>query len=199
MRVGCVVMNSHRKGEGRKPGYHPLSFGGWNDYQQWADHDFVPRPKRAEVPAEPEPVEPEAVEPEPLEPEQVQPAEEEEEEEAPDLTRMARPYVRTGGRAGTEYELRLETMLSTTQLGRSGRVRALLTSDLRMMCRLCHEPKSVAEVAAHLDAPLGVARVLIGDAIRANQLMVLASERSANGRPSPDLLHRVYEGLLRLD
>jgi hypothetical protein len=180
-------MNSHRKGGRRKPPYRPLSFGGWNDYQQWADHDFVPRRERPEVPAEPEPVEPQ----------QIQPAETE--EGIPDLTTMARPYVRTGGRARTEYELQLETMLSTTPLGRSGRVLAQLTNDLRVMCRLCHEPRSVAEIAVHLHAPLGVARVLIGDAIRANQLMILTPEPTANGRPSLDLMHRVYEGLRRLE
>jgi DNA-directed RNA polymerase specialized sigma24 family protein len=143
---------------------------------------------------------------EPLEPERFQefadwqPAPPTEpEDDVLDLTTMARPYVRTGGRAGTEYDLQVETMLGTTQLGQASQALAQLTTDLRMMCRLCQDPRSVAEIAVYLQAPLGVARVLIGDALRAGQLTILTSEHTVNGRPSIELMRRVFEGLRRLE
>lgn len=121
------------------------------------------------------------------------------EDDVTDLTTMARPYVRTGGRADTEYDLRVETMLATTRLGLTSQALGDLTTDLRMMCRLCQDPRSVAEIAVYLHAPLGVARVLIGDALRANQLTILTSEHTVGGRPSMALMLRVYEGLRRLE
>jgi hypothetical protein len=57
-------MNTHgRKKRAKQPKFHPSSFGGWPDYQQWADNDFRPCPEpRQEARPEPEP-EPEPVRP----------------------------------------------------------------------------------------------------------------------------------------
>jgi hypothetical protein len=49
-------MSAHgRKKRVKQPKFHPLSFGGWPDYQQWADNDFRPCPEPRSEP-EPEPV-----------------------------------------------------------------------------------------------------------------------------------------------
>ncbi len=48
-------MSTHgRKKRAKQPKFHPLSFGGWPDYQQWADNDFRPCPKPQQQP-EPQP------------------------------------------------------------------------------------------------------------------------------------------------
>ena len=65
---------------------------------------------------------------------------------------------------------------------------------------LCQYPHSVAEIAALLPVPLGVARVLIGDlaAGRLVQVHVRAAGTTADDRPSVTLLERIRDGLLRL-
>ncbi|WP_326708042.1 DUF742 domain-containing protein [Streptomyces sp. NBC_01474] len=66
------------------------------------------------------------------------------------------------GRATTppRYQLALEALVLTTADDKA--VRALPDAH-RDICRLCRDVRSVAEVAALLDLPLGVARVLIAD------------------------------------
>lgn len=179
---------------------HALAFGGWGEYQAWADHDFVAKPAE---------VEPESTEADPPEVEDVPdldevadtvpqaalPPEEADEDDLPFT--MARPYVRTGGRARAAYDLRIETMLSTTRTGSAPGTP--MSTDHRLMCELCEVPRSVAEIAAHLKAPLGVARVLIGDAVTAHLLTLHEPTHAVGGRPSIELMRRVYDGLRRLD
>ena len=59
---------------------------------------------------------------------------------------------------------------------------------------LCARPKSVAEVAALLSVPLGVARVLVGDLASDGSVVVHAAVRV----PDVDLMQRVLVGLRRL-
>ena len=46
-----------------------------------------------------------------------------------------------------------------------GALHAPLRFELRRIVELCQEPRSVAEVAAGLGVPVGVARVLIADLV----------------------------------
>ena len=64
---------------------------------------------------------------------------------------------------------------------------------------LCAEVRSVAEVAALLDMPLGVARILLAD--MAGQGLVRVHDTAPNlgsGVPPIDILERVLTGLRRL-
>ncbi len=191
-----------------KATYHPQAFGGWGDYQTWADNDFLPKPldPEDEEPAaesEPEPpVEASADSPDfdalpveepvaaytdpPTLPDAVDWGEH---EQAP----KARPYVRTGGRTRAAHDLRLETLLSVVGL-------ALPPADptQRALRELCGTPVSVAEIAARLGVPLGVARVLISDAITARSLLVHEPAIGGDGEPPMELLHRVVAGLRNL-
>src|SRR5439155_705055 len=74
---------------------------------------------------------------------------------------MVRPYTKTGGRTRSDYDLAIEALVSTSERGRSPD--AAVRPEHRSICGLCLDTRSVAEVAAHLRLPLGVARVLIGD------------------------------------
>ncbi|HVW44068.1 MAG TPA: DUF742 domain-containing protein [Amycolatopsis sp.] len=107
-----------------------------------------------------------------------------------------RPYVLTGGRTQASYELALETMVSLRADGDwSG---PALNSEYQPVRMLCRYPQSVAEVAAGLSVPLGVARVLISDMAELGLLHIHGTERTAEGRPPMALMRRVLDGLQRL-
>lgn len=110
---------------------------------------------------------------------------------------MVRPYAMTGGRTRSKgAELALETMVATTPLGRAQG--ATLAWERRAIVELCATPLSVAEVSAHLDVPLGVARVLVGDLAAEGMLSVHGGAAAARGRDDLPLLERVLQGLRAL-
>lgn len=101
---------------------------------------------------------------------------------------LVRPYARTGGRTEASRELRLETLISVE------RADVVLDMEQRRIVEICERTRSVAEVAAALPAPLGVARVLIDDLIELGVLTV----HTGDSRPDEALLVRVLAGLRRL-
>lgn len=115
-----------------------------------------------------------------------------------DPTRLVPPYAMTGGRArpllGTG-ELELETLVSTTELGE--RSMAILTPEQQRIVVLCRGVLSVAEVSAHLDVPVGVARVLVGD-MAAERMLVLRRPGVGGSRADRALLERVLSRLRAL-
>jgi hypothetical protein len=232
-----------------------LSFGGWGNYRDWADHGFLPnpgvdgdpviddpsahvKPRDTARPALPGPDRRPAVDDQRIadpalahvaaleasiafEPtvqlEQTiavmprpedrwwfeQPADAASDAgssaDADQLTLLGpRPYVRTGGRTYADYQLRMETMISVTDLGLMNSRSPKLSPDHRSICTMCKSPKSVAEIAAGIQAELGLARILITDAIRLKLVTVPQHEMAPDDEPSIDLLARVYEGLCRL-
>lgn len=107
-----------------------------------------------------------------------------------------RPYAWTKGRTRTGYALEIETLVSTSQRGREQL--ALLQVEHRAVADLCRQATSVAEVAALLKVPLGVAKVLVGD-MAGLGLVVVHQSKSANGDvPNMALMERVLSGLRRL-
>ena len=107
-----------------------------------------------------------------------------------------RPYVLTRGRTQSTYELALETMVNVRADARwTG---AALNSEYQPVRAACRRPVSVAEVAATLSMPLGVARVLLSDMAELGLLHIHGTERTAEGRPPTALMRRVLDGLQRL-
>ena len=108
---------------------------------------------------------------------------------------FVRPYAVTGGRTGAESQLAIEALVSTTARGRE--VMHSLVPEYEAVCRLCRELKSVAEIAALLHVPLGVAAVVVGDLAQYGFVFV---EPTAGGDSVPDiqLLERVLSGLQNL-
>lgn len=104
---------------------------------------------------------------------------------------LIRPYARTGGRTRPTHELALEAMVTTAPEARS----RFLSHEHRAIANLCRHPRSVAEVAALLAIPLGVARVLLGDLASDGSVRV---DRASTRPPDLALLHRVLAGLRRL-
>jgi hypothetical protein len=70
------------------------------------------------------------------------------------------------------------------------------TPEARRIVDLCQTPLSVAEIAARLLLPLGVARVLVGDLVAANAVTVdVGAQDAAN---DVALLERLLDGIRAL-
>jgi hypothetical protein len=117
-------------------------------------------------------------------------------EEPADTGSLMRPYARTRGRTRSDYDLAIETLVSTSERGRSQT--AAVTAEHRSICGLCQEARSVAEISAHLRLPLGVVRVLIGDMANLGLLLIHNSGMVVGDRPSMEFLERVLSGLRKL-
>ncbi len=111
-------------------------------------------------------------------------------------TADVRPYTWTRGRTSPAYDLAVETLISTSDQGRD--VAALTSEEHRSVARLCREPHSVAEVAALLSLPLGVARVVVGDMANSGLVVVHGTAGRAGDVPGVALMERVLSGLRRL-
>lgn len=107
---------------------------------------------------------------------------------------LVRPYAHTGGRTRADHDLALEALISTSVEADLGPAPA--TPHGRAIVELCLQPRSVAEVAALLAVPLGVARILLSDLATAGVVFV---HPTAGGRaPDVEFMHRVLVGLRRL-
>jgi hypothetical protein len=73
-----------------------------------------------------------------------------------------------------------------------------LTPEHLAIKRLCQRPLSVAELAAHLDLPLGVVRVLCGDLIERGVVIIRSPASQLTEAPDRELLQAVLDGLSRL-
>lgn len=190
------------------------SFGGWYSYQKWADHDFLPRPHDDEEADPSDEPQPDTAEPDQLAAsEQTDvmakvggliawpdtPADEgtwtQPDRTSQTLT-LVRPYARTGGRTHACHDLALETLVSVTSHGCAAD--AAQPGDYCSICRLCGSPQSVAEIAARLRLPLGVARVLLGDMAEKGLILIHNSDGHIDDRHSLEFLERVLSGLRRL-
>lgn len=193
-----------------------LFFGGWGDYQLWAEHGFQPRASvehddaNASV-ADDGPPADHAREP-PQAPASARPADHTVEipvdlgppPEPQDSARpgagpalpLVRPYLRTRGRTRPTQRLGVETLISAHSQGRADPAR--LTGDHRAIWLTCRTPQSTAEVAARLSLPIGAARVLISDLVDLGIVHVHENRLTADHRPPIELMIRVREALHNL-
>ena len=107
-----------------------------------------------------------------------------------------RPYTWTRGRTKSGFDLAIETLVSTSRRGREQM--AMLQVEHRAVAELCEQTRSVAEVAALLSLPLGVARVVLGDMAGLGVVTVHQTASSAGNAPDLALMERVLSGLRRL-
>jgi hypothetical protein len=86
---------------------------------------------------------------------------------------VIRPFLLTGGRNRPAQEgLRVETLLQS----RAGVMLGSLRFEHRQIVELCQKSTSVAELAAALRVPLGVARVLVSDLVADGSLTLVQRE-----------------------
>lgn len=113
-----------------------------------------------------------------------------------DAVPIVRPYARTRGRTRSDYDLPIEALVTTTDGAASAD--AQLNPEHRPIAELCVQVQSVAEVAARLTLPLGVARVLLGDMARIGLVSVHTTAGDETGQPELALLEKVLSGLRQL-
>ncbi|TQK30925.1 DUF742 domain-containing protein [Arthrobacter sp. SLBN-53] len=114
-----------------------------------------------------------------------------------DVTALVRPYTLTGGRTTARLDLPLEAPIQTVDPGPASHWPA---ADVRS--RILTEGRagpSVAEIAARLELPLGVARVLIGDLAVEGYVRVRATlGETSSADERRDLIGRTLRGLRAL-
>jgi len=114
-----------------------------------------------------------------------------------------RPYAVTRGRTRPRLDIALEALVETTQRGRAAAGKETTGGHGRehqYIAALCDgRLQSLAEVAARMQLPLGVARVLIAD-MAADGMVAVYEPTSfdANDSVGTELLERVLSGLRRL-
>jgi hypothetical protein len=106
---------------------------------------------------------------------------------------VVRPYAMTAGRTRpTRGEFDLISLVVATRPAVPPD--AGLGPEHSAIIRLCQRPLSVAEVAAILDLPIGIVRVLLGDLLD-KELILARAPAPATQMPSERLLKAVINGL----
>jgi hypothetical protein len=113
-----------------------------------------------------------------------------------DEAAMVRPYAWTRGRTKANYDLKLETLISATELAADETLLPQL--EHRAVSSLCRYPLSVAEVAAKLSIPLGVARVILSDMAELGLISIHRTFADDDIAAHLVLMERVLSGLRRL-
>lgn len=107
---------------------------------------------------------------------------------------LVRPYAVTGGRTRPSgRELDLITLVVAVPAEES----PAAAPDHERVLDACAEPQSVAEVAAHLELPLGVAKVLISDLLDRGRLEV-RSDWGTSVAPDTQVIQQVLDGIKTL-
>ena len=108
---------------------------------------------------------------------------------------LVRPYAVTGGRTEPRYQLEIEAMVTAAYY--DVRDLSLLSPECQAILEFCRDWRSVAEVSAVLQMPLGVARILIAD-MAVEGLVRVHQLNHDQGGPDVKLLERVLSGLRKL-
>jgi hypothetical protein len=111
---------------------------------------------------------------------------------------LVRPYARTGGRTKPVRHLDLEALVHTTVSGKEASTSPWLTPEHTNIIEMCTGTVSVAEIAARLAVPIGVARVIIADMVDLGLVEVMKTSAAEGDERDPDFLRRVLSGLQRL-
>src|SRR5262249_22414454 len=116
---------------------------------------------------------------------------------------LVRPYAVTRGRTRPRLDIALEALVETTVRGRTAGSRETSAHgrEQQYIAALCDgRLQSLAEIAARMQLPLGVARVLIAD-MAAEGLVAVYEPTSfdeTDDALGTELLERVLSGLRRL-
>jgi hypothetical protein len=117
---------------------------------------------------------------------------------------LVRPYAVTRGRTRPRLNIAIEALVETTVRGRGtdGRPGAGQGREHQYIANLCDgRLQSLAEIAARMQLPLGVARVIVAD-MAADGLVAVYEPTSFDGDSDDsvgtELLERVLSGLRRL-
>jgi len=114
---------------------------------------------------------------------------------------LVRPYAVTRGRTRPKLEIAIEALVETTARGRQASNGGVgLGQEQHYIANLCDgRLQSLAEIAARMQLPLGVARVIVAD-MASDGLVAVFEPASLDGNDAvgTELLERVLSGLRRL-
>lgn len=115
---------------------------------------------------------------------------------------LVRPYAVTRGRTRPRLDIAIEALVETTARGRAADGHSSHGYEHQYIAMLCDgQLQSLAEIAARMQLPLGVARVIIAD-MAAEGLVAVYEPTSFDGEADDsvgtELLERVLSGLRRL-
>jgi hypothetical protein len=114
---------------------------------------------------------------------------------SPPAARIVRPYALTAGRTRAAVDLPLE---ATLRLDTSATRRAWADDVQGKIVGVC-DSRSVAEVSALVQRPIGVVRVLLGDLVQQGYVHVQATlNENSTDDERYDLLERTLRGLRAL-
>ncbi|MGW0183184.1 DUF742 domain-containing protein [Nocardia sp. NPDC003345] len=106
---------------------------------------------------------------------------------------VVRLYALTRGRGRSRRsELTLDTMVVDTEAGLAPRRSA---PEYVAIVRLCRTPQSVAEISAHIQVPLTLTKVLVGDLIEDGRLAVRAPMQTTDDHADLGLLKTIANSL----
>jgi hypothetical protein len=109
---------------------------------------------------------------------------------------VVRPYALTRGRTRpTGGRLDLIALIAAVPDAEASEFG--LGPEHRTLLRICRRPTSVADLAADLDLPVGVIRILLGD-LRERALIRVHNPIPAARLPDRRILQEVVDGLRRL-
>ncbi|MYS24410.1 Protein of unknown function [Streptomyces sp. DvalAA-14] len=107
---------------------------------------------------------------------------------------LVRPYTVTGGRTRSARSgIELIALVSTIRA--PDRTQRLQPEQHRLLA-LCRRPTALVEIAARLDLPVTVVRVLLGDLL--DHELVSVSSSPAAGIPDARFLQAVIDGIRKL-
>jgi hypothetical protein len=110
---------------------------------------------------------------------------------------LVRPYTLTAGRTTSNVALPLEAAIEAFE---SASHHQWPPNDVRKdIVKLCARRPSVAEIAARVNLPIGVARVLVGDLVESGYLRVLTTlDDTSSVEDRRELIGRTLRGLRTL-
>jgi hypothetical protein len=107
--------------------------------------------------------------------------------------RLIRPYAMTGGRTLADSEITLEAQIQAT--ARASQHLGAYRWEAAKVVDLVQSPMALIEIAARLQIPIGVARVLVADLVSDGAVMLHTPEKTQS---FASLLERVLDGVRNL-
>jgi Protein of unknown function (DUF742) len=111
----------------------------------------------------------------------------------PESGRLIRPYAMTGGRTLPESEISLEAQIQAT--ARASQHLGAYRWEAAKVVDLVQTPMALIEIAARLQIPIGVARVLVADLVADGAVVLHIPEKTQS---FASLLERVLDGVRNL-
>lgn len=116
-------------------------------------------------------------------------------EEFQSASRLVRPFTITGGR--TQPSRNIFTLITIVKATTSYQAGPGLQQEHLRALDLCAAPAAVAEIAAHLDLPVAVTKILLSDLLDQGRIIATPPAQGVSG-PDITLLQKVRDGLARL-